>query len=55
MSANGTKPAQFTASGLEPVLKPATCRRPARIASICAALDCTGKNTTFLPVTFSMC
>ena len=53
--ANGRKPAQATASGLEPVLKPATCRRPARIASICAAFDCTGKNCTFLPVTSSMC
>ena len=55
MMANGTKPAQLTAIGLEPVLKPAMCRRPERIASISAAFDCTGKNTTFLPVIFSMC
>ena len=54
MMVKGTKPAQLTASGLEPVLKPAMCRRPERMASICAALDCTGKNCTFLPVAFSM-
>ncbi len=52
--AKGTKPAQETASGVEPVLNPATCSRPARIASIWAALLCTGKNCTRLPVTFSM-
>lgn len=52
---NGTKPAQLTASGLEPVLKPATCRRPARMASSWAALLCTGKNCTFLPVTLDRC
>jgi hypothetical protein len=51
----GTKPAQFTAVALPPALTPATCRRPDRIASYCAAFDCTGKNTTRLPVTFSMC
>jgi hypothetical protein len=45
--ANGTKPAQLTAIGLEPVLNPATCTRPERIASISAAFDWTGKNTTF--------
>ena len=55
ISVNGTKPAQLTASGVAPVLKPATCRRPARIASICAAFDCTGKNCTRLPVVFSRC
>jgi len=54
MMANGTKPAQLTAIGLEPVLNPATCRRPERIASISAAFDCTGKNTTFFPVVCSM-
>ena len=53
--ANGTKPAQFTASALPPALTPATCRRPERIASYCAAFDCTGKNTTRLPVVFSRC
>mgnify|MGYP003336017780 CR=1 FL=1 len=37
------------------VLTPAICKRPERIASICAAFDCTGKNTTRLPVTFSAC
>ena len=26
-----------------------------RMASSCAAFDCTGKKTTFFPVTFSMC
>ena len=35
----GRNPAQFTASGFEPVLKPEMCRRPERIASICAAFD----------------
>ena len=35
--AKGTKPAQFTATGLPPVLTPATCRRPDRIASYWAA------------------
>ena len=53
MMANGTKPAQLTAIGLEPVLNPAMCSRPERIASISAALDCTGKNTTFFPVVFA--
>ena len=46
----GRKPAQFTASGFEPVLKPEICRRPERIASIWAALDWTGKKITSLPV-----
>jgi hypothetical protein len=49
--AKGRKPAQATASGFDPVLKPAMCRRPARIASIWAAFDWTGKNSTGLPVT----
>ena len=52
--AKGRKPAHATASGLEPVLNPATCKRPARIASICAALDWTGKNCTRFPVTAVM-
>lgn len=51
--AKGTKPAQFTASGFEPALKPATWSRPARIASICAAVDCTGKNCSRRPVTLA--
>ena len=50
MMVKGRNPAQATAIGFEPVLKPAICRRPARIASIWAALDWTGKNWTFLPV-----
>ena len=49
----GRKPAQLTASGLEPVWKPAMCRRPERMASIWAAFDWTGKNTDFLPVILS--
>ena len=40
--ANGTYPAQFTASALPPALKHAICSRPERIASYCAAFDCTG-------------
>ena len=50
---NGTKPAQLTAIGLDPVLKPATCKRPDLIASSCAALDSTGKNTTFRSIAAS--
>ena len=38
MIVNGRNPAQFTAKGFDPVLKPAMCRRPERIASIWAAL-----------------
>ena len=48
--ANGTNPAQLTAMGFEPVLKPATCNLPERIASSWAALLSTGKKTTFFPV-----
>ena len=50
--AKGTKPAQLTAIGLEPVLNPAMCNLPDRMASNCAAFDSTGKNTTFFPVVF---
>ena len=53
--AKGENPAQLTASGFDPVLKPATCRRPDLIASTCAALDSTGKKTTFLSVASSRC
>ena len=52
--ANGTKPAQLTAIGLLPVLNPAICRRPERMASNWAAFDCTEKKRTFLPVIFSI-
>ena len=48
-----TKPAQLTAIGLDPVLKPATCNLPERIASSCAAFDSTGKKTTFRSIIFS--
>ena len=48
-------PAALTAYGTLPVLYPATWSRPARIASISAAFDCTGKNETGLPVAFSRC
>jgi hypothetical protein len=46
----GRKPAQLTASGFDPVLKPEMWSRPERIASICAAFDWTGKKTISLPV-----
>src|ERR1700722_2036705 len=49
MMANGTKPAQLTAIGLEPVLNPAMCRRPARIASISAAVECTREKHDLSP------
>ena len=41
--------------GFEPVLKPATCNLPERIASSWAALLSTGKKTTFFPVILDMC
>src|SRR3546814_20923294 len=53
--AKGTKPAQATAIGLLPVFTPATCTRPARSAASSAALDCTGKKATSLPVTSDRC
>src|SRR6266567_2383165 len=55
MIAKGTNPAQLTAIGTVPVPNPAMWRRPARIASICAALFCAANNRMRFPVVFSRC
>ena len=47
--AKGTAPAMLTAKVVGPVEKAARCRRPERMASISAELDCTAKKIVFLP------